>query len=199
MRRTIVFAWLALLLSGVITLFWYYEWMYQLPTAVPEGYQFVRTQEVLDIPAVSDKIADKPVLLHFFNPDCPCSRFNIPHFRSLLKRYKGQVDFIVVMMSDKAYTERDIRNRIGEEITVVMDQNIARFCGVYSTPQAVILDKESRINYRGNYNKNRYCSNTKTEYARIALDSLLTEKARPVFGPMALKAYGCQITVCKSK
>lgn len=199
MKKAMVLAWLGILLSGVIALFWYYEWTYQLPTPIPEDYHAVNMGEVVSVPSRSGKIADKPTLLHFFNPDCPCSRFNIPHFRSLLKSYRDKVDFIVVVMSDKSYTDRDIQDRIGEQVTVIKDPQIARFCGVYSTPQAVILDKENKINYRGNYNKSRYCANAKTEYARIALDALLAQETIPTFDAIALKAYGCQITVCKTK
>ena len=196
MKKLIIAAWLGILLTGIFTLFWYHEWIYQLPTQVPEGYQFVKANQVVNIPSLSGKILDKPVFLHFFNPSCPCSRFNIPHFRSLVKKYRHTVDFVIVVMSDKDYTEKEIQNRIGEKVEVLFDADIARLCGVYSTPQAVILDAKSRINYRGNYNKSRYCADTKTEYARIALDSLMENQSNPVFDQFALKAYGCQIPLC---
>lgn len=197
MKKPILIIWLGVLFTGIIALFWYQEWIYQLPTPVPEGYQFVKINDVVDIKVLATT-SGRPALLHFFNPKCPCSRFNIPHFKSLVRQYGSKVDFIVVVMSEKKYTISEIQNKVGENVQVVMDSTIARVCGVYSTPQAVIVDGKRRLIYRGNYNKSRYCTSTKTEYARMTLDSMLTEKLIPEFDQFALTAYGCQIPLCKS-
>jgi len=140
----------------------------------------------------------KPLFLHFFNPDCPCSRFNVPHFRSLVKQYSGRVNFALVLMTDKNYTPAEVRRRfdLPNDIPVFRDSSIAAACGVYSTPQAVIVNGGDQLFYRGNYNRNRYCTDDTSSYARIALESLLHHDLRPSFGPMALKAYGCQLPSC---
>jgi hypothetical protein len=52
--------------------------------------------------------------------------------------------------------------------------------------------------YRGNYNKSRYCTDKKTEYARMALDALLNNNANIGFDQLAIKAYGCQLPKCKN-
>jgi hypothetical protein len=67
--------------------------------------------------------------------------------------------------------------------------------GVYSTPQAVIIDAGQRIFYRGNYNRTRYCTDKKSEYARLALKSLL-QNNDVVFSQYALTPYGCQLPKC---
>lgn len=198
MRKAIVVSWLGFLFTGIIALFWYHEWIYQLPTPVPANYQVVKVNEVLNLPSITDKITDRPVFLHFFNPECPCSRFNIPHFKTLVSTYGSKVDFRVVVMSDKMYSEKQIREKLGVDVAITTDHGMATACGVYSTPQAVIIDAGRRLNYRGNYNKTRYCTHPETEYVRIALDSLLAKKYRPAFDQFALKAYGCQISLCKS-
>jgi hypothetical protein len=70
---------------------------------------------------------------------------------------------------------------------------IARECGVYSTPQAVILTSEGRLYYRGNYNLARYCSDPATEFARLAIESILG--GRPAFpAPKeSVISYGCSL------
>ena len=196
MRKCIVVAWLLLLSGGIGLLFWHNEWIYSLPTPVPAHYQAIRAGTPVTIGASFKAAADKPLFLHFFNPDCPCSRFNIQHFKSLVKQYGHQASFVIVPVTKENYTAQDIQSRFGLDIPVVFDTTIAAACGVYSTPQAVILDERRCLFYRGNYNRSRYCTDKHTNYAQAALDSLLDHKLHPVFDPFALKAYGCRLPTC---
>jgi hypothetical protein len=136
------------------------------------------------------------VFLHFFNPDCPCSRFNIPHFKTLIRKYGDKLSFAVVVINNRLYTEKQIQEKFDVDIPVSFDSTLAAACGVYSTPQAVLLDAGRRLYYRGNYNKNRYCADTRTNFAQMAIDSLLGQVTRPLFPGIALKAYGCELPVC---
>ena len=58
-------------------------------------------------------------------------------------------------------------------IPVYFDSTIAAGCGVYSTPQAVIINTDQRLHYRGNYNKSHYCTDKKTNNARPAVTDKL--------------------------
>jgi len=196
MRKPIVIACLSVLFGGIITLFWYNEWVYSLPTPVPEHYRPVDTGSVIDL-AGKFKSGSKPLFLHFFNPDCPCSRFNITHFKTLVKQYGKDVDFGIVVLSAKEYTASQIQDKFGIRIRVSFDSSVAAACGVYSTPQAVIITANHRLYYRGNYNKSRYCTDKNSNYAQIALDGLLHRSATPVFDRFALTAYGCRLPGCK--
>src|SRR5205807_394098 len=83
-----------------------------------------------------------PVLLNFYNADCPCSRFNLRHLRSLVWRYAKQVTFIAVLQGKDSDRLRADFKQSGIPIASVADTEgeIARACGVISTPQAVLLD-----------------------------------------------------------
>jgi hypothetical protein len=71
---------------------------------------------------------------------------------------------------------------------------ISDVCGIYATPQAVILNKDSRIYFKGNYNKSRFCTHTQTRFVEIALDSLVADKPLPVFVQNELTLpYGCEL------
>ncbi|MBN9385306.1 MAG: hypothetical protein J0H74_31400 [Chitinophagaceae bacterium] len=200
MRKGMVVAWLILLLTGIAGLFWRSEWIYALPTPVPVNYHPVVTGTKIEWPGRTARTlpSGKPLFLHFFNPDCPCSRFNIPHFRDLVKRYGQQTNFAVVLMTNKHYTDDDIRRRfdLPSYLSVFRDSSIAAACGVYSTPQAVILDTGDRLYYRGNYNRSRYCTDDSSSYGKLALESLLRNDLHPSFDPLALKAYGCKLPTC---
>lgn len=193
MKKGTVIIWLGLLFTGICGFFWYNEWRYNLPTPVPQNYKAVASGEYINLRSKIKSETSKPVFLHFFNPVCPCSRFNITHFKSLVKQYDNQVNFAIVVMSNKEYTAREIQDKFEVDLPVLFDSSIAVTCGVYSTPQAVIIDTAHKLHFRGNYNRSRYCADKKTEYARIALDSLIHHSPNVVFDQFALKAYGCQL------
>lgn len=179
-------------------LFWYSEWKYSLPTPVPAKYHAVNLKEYVDIKGKFAPQKKGPVFLHFFNPDCPCSRFNMPHFKTLAVDYANKINFaVVVMTKDKSYTAEKIQEKYGLTVPVLFDSSLAIACGVYSTPQAVLLNTKQALYYRGNYNSSRYCTNKKSNYAQIAIDSLLADKPAPDFNQYALTAYGCSLPGCK--
>jgi hypothetical protein len=196
MKKLLLIIWLVLLFFGMGALFWYNELVYHLPTPVPKNYKPVYPGEVIALKGALKNNNSKPVFLHFFNPDCPCSRFNISNFQSLVKQYGRQVNFVIVIMSKKTYTPKEIQDKFNLNIPVLFDPSIAPSCGVYSTPQAVLLDTEHKLYFRGNYNSSRYCTNEKTSFAKIAIAGLLADHAKLVFSALALKAYGCSLPNC---
>jgi peroxiredoxin len=199
MRKGAIIMWLLACFVGMIALFWHYEWVYALPTPIPKNYRLVKQGELIDLDN-KIKFSSKPVFLHFFNPDCPCSRFNMTHFRSLVREYGNEVEFkMIVMTGATEKTAKSIQEKYGLDIPVLYDSAIAAACGVYSTPQAVIIEPGGRLYYRGNYNKSRYCTEKKSNYAQIALAAMIQERSKPVFGRDALTAYGCQLPECSKQ
>jgi|SRR6185437_15195845 len=197
MKKLMVLIWLMLLLSAVGALFWYNEWVYHLPTPVPKNYKPVYPGEYVALKSPLPAERNKPVFLHFFNPDCPCSRFNMTSFQSIVKQYASQVNFVIVVMNNDKYTAKAIQDKLNLNIPVLFDPSIAISCGVYSTPQAVLLDADHKLYFRGNYNSSRYCTNEKTSFAKIAIKGLLNDRAKLVFSQLALRAYGCELPNCK--
>jgi hypothetical protein len=106
---------------------------------------------------------------------------------------------IVVINQDTDYTVADIQDKFDLKIPVSFDSSIAAVCGVYSTPQAAIIDTNGRLYYRGNYNKSRYCTDKRSNYAQMAIDSLLSHHTNPIFSMAAIKSYGCELPKCCKK
>lgn len=196
MKKWIATVWLTLLMVIIFSFFWYNQLVYSLPTPIPSSYKVVHTGQKINLPKALDFKNNKPVFLHFFNPDCPCSRFNIDHFKSLVRTYHNRVNFAVVLMTDQKNTEEKVKERFGITVPVVTDSAVAVLCGVYSTPQAVVLNADRQLYYRGNYNKTRYCTDTKTSYALIALNGVFDKKELLNIDELALKAYGCKLPNC---
>ncbi|WGQ09129.1 thioredoxin fold domain-containing protein [Pedobacter gandavensis] len=196
MKKALVFFWLIFLFTLIGYLFWYNDIIYQLPTPIPKNYKSMETGSLIVNQALNNNHG-KPIFLHFFNPDCPCSRFNMKHFKSLVKEYGNRIDFRVVVLSPKSFTQETIQDKFGLQIPVLFDKSLAETCGVYSTPQAVLLDPAQHLYYRGNYNTTRYCTDEKTSFAKIALNGLLKKQTGLVFSQAALKSYGCTLPDCK--
>lgn len=195
MKKVAVIAFLGVIFLTIAAIVWHNELVYSLPTPVPANYKAVNAGVAIHIDNKVQHAGAKPLFLHFFNPDCPCSKFNMPHFRSLAKQYGKEADFAIVVMSGKKFTQEEIQHRFDLTMPVYFDSAIAASCGVYSTPQAVIIDAHQQLYYRGNYNKSRYCTDKKSNYAQMALEGLLHKQAI-AFDQYALTPYGCQLPTC---
>lgn len=183
---------LVLIFSIIIGIFWYKDAQYALPTAKPANF---KTVEINTVISVDDKLlsVEKPSYFHFFQPSCPCSRFNLKHYESLHRKYSKDFNFYCVIPpnSDLAWTKDLVEI---SDIKIIIDHNkrLANKCGVYSTPQAVILKTDASIYYKGNYNKGRYCTVKSSNYAETALMALQQGKSLPKMGHFALIPYGCE-------
>lgn len=194
MRKVLVLGILALCLVSTGFLFWQQELQYVLPTPVPSNYVSVAPSQVITFPQNFNAPVGSATYFHFFNPDCPCSRFNLKHFRSLTNQFNQRVKIYAVIPAYADLTQA--RNMIDDErITLLQDTDdeLAKACGVYSTPQAVIIDGSQKLFYRGNYNKARYCTLKESNYAEIALTALVNGEKSPVFNAFATQSYGCQL------
>ncbi len=180
-------------LTGIGLLFWYQDLQYARPTPRPAGLVQPPVGAQLVLGAQGAVPGGKPLLLHFFNPSCPCSRFNRRHLRDLYNQYGQAVDMVVVLQA-KDTLEAIQQYRDWElPLAYVTDPlgELAERCGVYATPQAVLLSPDARLYYRGNYNTGRYCVNRDTQFARRAVEALLAGRAAPLFPGVAGTAYGC--------
>lgn len=195
---------LIVILSGILVsiggIFWYQELQYLIPTPVPVGYKVIQPEELIQYDtALIPQQHKKPKLLHFFNPECPCSRFNLKHFKALNKDYNNEIDFYVVVDNEEKI--EPAKGLIDVDVTIVVDSNkkLANACGVYSTPQAAIIQTSNRLYFRGNYNRSRYCTNKESNFVQMALDSLMANKRPPIFNELATNSYGCSIPTTEAR
>ena len=180
--------------------FWLQDWKYNLPTPKPQGLQQIAIGSKPPLPPALARLrreaGGRPLFLHFFNPDCPCSRFNEEHVQTLVRANKSTTRFVAVVEPEGGELARDAAANATRDfgMDAVLDGTgeIGRALGVYSTPQAVILNADGTLFFRGNYNLSRYCVDAKTEYARLALEHALA--GRPYTAPEGASiAYGCEL------
>lgn len=167
------------------------ETQYRRLAPLPDDYKPVAVGAPISLPR--ELKAGTAWFLHFYNPDCPCSRFNVQHLRSLIAAYNDSVAIAVVVASP---VDVDRATRVfGDRVKIIHDDNgaLAQACGVYSTPQAAIVDANGALYYRGNYNISRYCTSRATSFAELSLLALLNRQPPPYFGALAIESYGCAL------
>ncbi|MEO5979277.1 MAG: hypothetical protein ABIS36_05490 [Chryseolinea sp.] len=182
---------LVICLGCIAMFFWNQELRYQLPTPIPPQYQAVAVGQHVFLPARFDK--NRAHFIHFYNPECPCARFNAQHLKTLIGQFKDSISISIIVP-----TPADIKKAKSEfgdiiEITSDSEGTIAKACGVYSTPQAAIIDKKSSLYYRGNYNSSRYCTSRATNFAELSLIALINNNPSPSYGLLATQSYGCEL------
>ena len=193
------------LFAGIGWVFWQEDLRYSRPTPRPGGWRPPALAARIVLPPAIERLhvrrAGQPILLHFFNPSCPCSRFNVEHVRELSARFRDDVLVVAVLAEGDAATMRAAYSRLALDVPyyVDADRRLADALGVYSTPQAAVLDRDGRLAYVGNYNRTRYCRERDTEFARIALEAVVAGRPRPVLAAAATTAYGCPLPVRATK
>jgi hypothetical protein len=186
------------ILSGIGLIFWQQEWKFSKPTPVPSGYNNVQSGDSIpkDLLSVLGLEHDEQVFIHFYNFDCPCSRFNIKEFQNLVIQYESGVKFLAVLETvDKEESEiKEFSEKYDLGIDIHLDTEglIAEQLGVYSTPQAVLI-KNQQIFFSGNYNRARFCTTQNTKFASLALSAMVEGREAPVFPELATVAYGCEL------
>jgi hypothetical protein len=187
-RKIILSVLLTFIGSAILFTFWVQEIQYSLPTPIPAQHKIIPIGSIVN----SDNYFSKGTLklLHFYNPSCPCSKFNSDHINYLFSKYGKEISFFVVTEKEMEKATKDF------DFAVIHDENgkLADICGVYATPQAVLLDEKNQIYYRGNYNKERYCTDKNSNFAEIAIIHLLQGYKSKKDSTLVTRTYGCQLS-----
>lgn len=185
--------------GAIAWMFWQQDLRYARPTPAPAGWRRPAVGTAVPLPAALERLRTdrpgRPMLLHFVNPSCPCSRFNVDHVRALVSRFRDAVTVVAVLADGDPAAMRDAYQGLGLDVPhyVDADRRLAEAVGVYATPQAAILDGAGRVYFVGNYNRTRYCHDRQTEFARLALEAAVAGAPPPAMVPAAALAYGCPL------
>lgn len=93
----------------------------------------------------------KPVVVNFWATWCPPCKAELPHFEKLYKELGGEVEFMMVDMTDGGReTVDDVKDFVKENgytfpVYCDSDQNAAMTYSVYSIPVTLFIDKEGNL------------------------------------------------------
>ncbi len=156
------------------------------------------------LPRTSDDFGAKKALVFVFtNTTCPVAQRYLPTLNALEKEYRDKgVQFVAVNAADEdtlvAMATQSVKYDIEFPFVKDFDGSVARALGVQRTPEAVVLDADKSIRYRGRIDDQfRLRGNrdkpTTTEL-KDALDAVLAGKK---VAPAETEVDGCLITLPK--
>ena len=119
-RATLAILFLSTIAGLIVHLFYKNEVQYWIPTPVPANYVNVSMGSTIasDVYATEDK-----KFIHFFNPNCPCSKFNLTTYKNLIKKYGDDFKcFAVVQESIKGIKEADVAYLKKLGVTLIADK-----------------------------------------------------------------------------
>lgn len=165
-------------LTLIVFIFWNQEVKYLLPTPKPKNIVQLKNGDKAPVHVLGlDINSNKNLLVHFYNPNCPCTKFNMNEIKLLSFEYKDDVELVVVAQTKNIYEglEQEIQSQFLHPIKVVLDKSgsIAKAFGIYASPQMVLVDKQLTVVYSGNYNISRYCTSKKTAFGKQSLEYLV--------------------------
>jgi len=133
-----------------------------------------------------------PLVLHFWNPDCDCNRFNTPHVRRIIERYAQQgVRFVTVTTTapgtDRQALLAEAKNLFGVPAVLAGDINLD-LSGLATSPAAAVIASGGELAYYGPYSDSAFCGANGSAFVEKTLDGILSGQA--VQARKAL-AFGC--------
>ena len=90
--------------------------------------------------------ADRPVVLFFFETDCPSCRLSVPYLKRLAD-WLGDSAAVVGISQDPADVTREIVSRLGIHFPILLDADlsVSRLYDPLAVPTLFLLDSEGRI------------------------------------------------------
>jgi len=198
-RKAVTLAAMLLSLASIGLALWRADWRYSLPTPRPPGLvqpDRVEPELLARLRAAAGASAPSlPLLVHIGSPDCPCTRFNREHVLELAEPCRGSIAQLALIELSEGEQAGPVAFDEDLRLPALAESEgaIARALGVYSTPQAVLIDAAGRVFYRGNYNQSRFCTRAESAYVALAVAALRAGRPAPAFPPAALRSYGCEL------
>ena len=191
----------ALWLAGTVYAFWWFEFRHLRPfeleaTERAESFSGEGLATAL-AGLLPEGERTTATLFHFWDPACPCSRFNELHVRELRERYAAEgIRFAVIPRPGRFDSGEEARRAAAEQFGEVelVELSEARFreLPVPSAPALAILDaaddEPPALAYFGPYSVGAVCSSSTGTFAESTLDELLAGK-RP--RQLNTVAFGC--------
>jgi hypothetical protein len=135
-------------------------------------------------------------VVHFWDPDCPCSRFNEVHVKKIIADYKGQnVEFTVVVrgQTQEVRTERKLQaQQVFNDVAVkevISDWPVDK--GPPSSPAVGVMNNDGELVYFGPYSLGARCTQDKGQFVEKVLDGLSTKKTSINKKQLNTLAVGC--------
>ncbi len=150
--------------------FWWFQLRWYQPLESLTGDALFNAEQ-LDI---SRHEPDTPIeVIHFFDSNCPCTRFNTPHVQDLIEQYQKQsIRFRILVPDASQLTEaRQLFPQVRIDVAARQDRPPA-------SPAALVLSSQHGAEYMGPWSPGAVCNSRSGDYVAQVLDQLVEGKRR---------------------
>lgn len=196
MKNVLVITIMMLIFTCIAYVFWKEEFRYLLD--IENSVELYDPENYMLLKDVGINIGEKPVFVHFFDPNCKYSVINIEHISSIFTSYSHDIDLYLVINADALDEGHELieKHNLPKSTKVLMDPDgaISSICGVNSTPRAVIFNTDNSLYFEGNYtNGFTFCgaNNIKQSIPAQALNFKLKGLSLPLY-PL-VSGYRCEL------
>lgn len=123
-------------------------------------------------------------VIHFWNPNCRCSRFSQEHVEEVMSTYVKQgIEFIVAVPAQRL-VERALETFPEASNAIVVNQTAG-----LSSPSAIVFDAQNTLVYFGPYSDGAFCASGDSAPVELMLDDVVSQDA--VTPWLNLSTFGC--------
>lgn len=160
----LVVVWLVIVVSG----FWWFQFKdlreFATDSSVVffEGSRFDAQLGALGKAVTHNK--DQIIMVHFWDPECSCNRFNEPHVKELIEKYSQQnIQFVIVARVAEVVQTSEVLARAKKTfnhpavIKIISGQDL-QLDAMPSTPAVAVMNGKQNLVYFGPYSVGAVCN-----------------------------------------
>ncbi len=163
----LVFIWLLMIAFA----FWWFElrWYRQVDFQYSDALFDSRT--LLNDQSLLQGKDHRATVVHYFDPACPCTRFNTAHVQELMATYlpKG-VAFVIKVPNEAA---RQLAHQTFKQVPIDV---VAAKNAPVASPAALVLNPLGQPEYVGPYSPGAVCTSKTGDFVGLALDDVIQGK-----------------------
>lgn len=171
--------------------FWHFQFSQLRPFTPPQNDRAFFDGEVISkrIESLPIAPAGAATLIHFWDPACPCSRFNDDHLRALVEQYAPNGIEVLVVPAPGAPipSTGTLQARYGTAVRLAAPE--LRALRPPSSPAVAVVDNKEQLAYFGPYSTDGLCSADGGGFVEAVLDNLLAGRQSRQFNTLAFGCY----------
>ena len=191
----LVAGWLLIVVSG----FWWFQFTDLRSFASESSVVFFEGDQFqAQLGRLMDSIGglqQKTTLVHFWDSECSCNRFNEPHVNELIEIYAQQnIQFIVVARIFNLESKKEVLERARQifnhpaVVSVIADDEV-NLDSMPSMPAVAVLSKQQKLMYFGPYSVGAVCNVKNGSFVEKSLDGIIKGKPKKQLNVLAAGCF----------
>lgn len=191
----VVIAWIAIVVSG----FWWFQFKDIRAFASEKSVVFFEgdkfSHQLVNMVKKTSGTKTKTTLVHFWNSECSCNRFNEPHVKELIEKYAQQdIQFLIVARVVELARKKEILAKAKKifnhpAVLNVISEDESNLDSMPSTPSVAVVNEKQSLMYFGPYSIGAVCSVKNGAFVEKILESMFKGKPKKQLNVLATGCF----------